>query len=73
MVNKGRAKRDGLGPFEGLLGRMIGGTEVKHEVMQLIQAASGPTFLKWPSQIHRAASSCLTAKFGWRLAARLWR
>jgi hypothetical protein len=33
---KGGTDRDGLGSFEGLLGRMNGGTEENHEALRLI-------------------------------------
>jgi hypothetical protein len=55
---------DGLASCEALPGYMIGGAEENHEILQSIQAVSGPWYETRPTQIHRAASVCLMATNG---------
>ena len=64
MIGKGQTERDGLASCEALPGYMIGGTEENHEILQLIQAVSGPKYVTRRTQIHRAASACLTTRYG---------
>ena len=48
MIGEDRTERDGLASCEALFGYMVGGTEGNHEILQLIQAVSGPKFETLP-------------------------
>jgi hypothetical protein len=63
MISKDRTERDGVASCEALAVYMIGGTEEKHAILQLIQTLSEPKFETWPNQIHLIASAWLKATY----------